>query len=435
MDAPAPAAWSYAVELLRELGAVDHAGRVTRHGRELARLPTAPRLAHMLLLAHKAGLAGTAAWLAAMLDERAGDATDAATALRRARESSRVRDGVRQMLRLLDVDDEGRPDEDALGRVIAWAYPERIARRRAGSTTSFLCEAGGEARLPDKDSLAKHEWLAVAHWDPVPPRKVRLAAPIDFADVERDQRERIRTESVVRWDSQKEAVVAEEQTRLGAIVLLRRDRRSESGEAVREAMLGGVRQLGIGVLPWSDVTRQWQARVLSLRKWRANESWPDVGDEALAASLEQWLGPYLDGVTRRDHLARLDLAGALGSLLDHAGRQKLARLAPTQVTVPTGSSVALEYFADGKPPALHVKLQEMFGQPVSPAVNEGRTPVVLHLLSPAQRPVAVTQDLAGFWTRGYLDVKKDMKGRYPRHPWPDDPVAAAPTRRAKPRGT
>src|SRR5690349_13476533 len=185
MDAPAPAAWSYAIELLRELGAIDGAGRVTRHGRELARLPTAPRLAHMLLLAHKAGLAGTAAWLAAMLDERAGDATDAATALRRARESSRVRDGVRQMLRLLEVDDEGRPDEDALGRVIAWAYPERIARRRAGSTisstASYLCEDGGEERLSDKDPLAKHEWLAVAHWDPAPPRKVRLAAPIDLA--------------------------------------------------------------------------------------------------------------------------------------------------------------------------------------------------------------------------------------------------------------
>ncbi|MGH8442713.1 MAG: ATP-dependent helicase HrpB [Nevskiaceae bacterium] len=434
-DAPAPSSWSYARELLAGLGAIDASGRITKHGRELVRLPTAPRLAHMLLLAREARLVHTAAWLAAMLEERGGDALDAAAALRRARNSSRVRDAVRQILRLLDVEADGKPDEHELGRAIAWAFPERIARRRDGANGAFLCEDGGEARVPERDALAASEWLAIAHWEPVPPRKVRLAAPIDFADVERDHRARIRTEAIVRWDARKEAVVAEEQTNLGAIVLARRDRRSESGEAGREAMLAGIHQLGIGALPWSEATRQWQARVLSLRKWRANETWPDVGDEVLAASLAEWLGPFLDGVTRRDHLARLDLAGALNAMLDYPGQQKLARLAPTHLTVPTGSSLPLEYFPDGKAPALHVKLQEMFGQPTSPAVNEGRTPVVLHLLSPAQRPVAVTQDLAGFWARGYLDVRKDMKGRYPRHPWPDDPVAAKPTRRAKPRGT
>jgi ATP-dependent helicase HrpB len=435
LDAPAPAAWSYARELLGELGALDASGRITAHGRELARLPTAPRLAHMLLLAQQAKLAETGAWLAATLEERGADATDAAAALRRARDSSRVRDSVRQLLRMLDVEGEGRPDENELGRAIAWAFPERIARRRAGSTTSYLCEDGGEARLPDKDALGTNEWLAIAHWDPAPPRKVRLAAPIAFGDVERDHQERIRRETVVRWDAQAEAVVAEEQTRLGAIVLARRDRRSESGEAVREAMLAGIRQLGIGALPWSEAMRQWQARVLSLRAWRKDEAWPDVSDEALLKGAGDWLAPFLDGITRRAHLAQLDLAGALKAMLDYPMQQKLARLAPTHWIVPTGSSVALEYFADGKAPALHVKLQEMFGTPTSPAVNDGRTPLVLHLLSPGRRPVAVTSDLAGFWARGYLDVRKDMRGRYPRHPWPDDPVAAAPTRRAKPRGT
>jgi ATP-dependent helicase HrpB len=434
LDAPAPAAWSYAQELLRELGALDAAGRVTAHGRELARLPTAPRLAHMLLLAQRARLAPTAAWLAAMLEERGADALDAAQALRRARDSHRAREAVRQMLRLLDIDTDAAPDEHALGRVIAWAYPERIARRRAPGSSSYLCEDGGEARVPDKDPLAASEWLAIAHWDPAAPRKVRLAAPIDFSDVETDHRDRVVTESVVRWDAQAAAVVAEQQTRLGAIVLARRDKRSESGEAVRAAMLAGIRQMGLEALPWSEGTRQWQARVRSLRAWRKDEAWPDVADEALAANLD-WLAPYLDGVTRRAHLAQLDLAGALNALLDYPMQQKLARLAPTHWTVPTGSSIGLEYFADARAPALHVKLQEMFGQPTSPAVNDGRTPVVLHLLSPAQRPVAVTADLAGFWARGYLDVKKDMKGRYPRHPWPDDPIAAAPTRRAKRRGT
>jgi ATP-dependent helicase HrpB len=433
-DAPPASAWSYAVELLRELGAIDPAGRITAHGKEIARLPAAPRLAHMLLRAQQAGLAETAAWLAAMLEERGADTTDAAAALRRARDNPRVRDAVRQLLRLLDVESAAPPDEGELGRAIAWAFPERIARRRAGSTTSYLCEDGGEARLPERDALGTQEWLAVAHWDPAPPRKVRLAAPLAFADVERDHRERIRTETATHWDPQAEAVVAEEQTRLGAIVLSRRDRRSESGEAVRAAMLEGIRQLGLDGLPWTDEARQWQARVLSLRAWRPTEDWPDVSDDALRATVDQWLGPHLDGVSRRAHLAKLDLLEILEARFDYATRQKVAKLAPTHVEVPTGSRIRLQY-QPPHAPALEVKLQEMFGCRDTPAVNEGRTKVVLHLLSPGQKPVAVTQDLAGFWARGYFDVKKDMKGRYPRHPWPDDPVAAAPTRRAKPRGT
>jgi len=434
LDAPSAAAWSYARELLGELGAIDTGGRATAHGRELVRLPTSPRLAHMLLLAQKAGLAETAAWLAAMLDERGGDSTDAAQALRRVRDSSRARDSVRQMLRLLEVDSDGRLDEHELGRVIGWAFPERLARRRAGSTAAFLCEDGGEARLPERDALGANEWLAIAHWDPAPPRKVRLAAPIAFADIERDHRERIRAESVVRWDPQTEAVVAEEQTRLGAIVLGRRDRRSESGEAVRAAMLEGIRQMGLGVLPWDEEARQWQARMQSLRLWREAENWPDVSDTALLATLPEWLAPYLDGVTRRAHLARLALLEILNSRFDYATRQKFERLAPTHVEVPTGSRIRLSYQPPNAP-ALEVKLQEMFGCRDTPTVNEGQTKVVLHLLSPGQRAVAVTQDLAGFWARGYVDVRKDMKGRYPRHPWPDDPVSATPTRRAKPRGT
>jgi ATP-dependent helicase HrpB len=433
-DAPPAAAWSYAQDLLRELGAVGADGRITPHGRELARLPAAPRLAHMLLCARPAGLATTAAWLAALLEDRGGDTTDAAAALRRAGDSPRVREAARQLLRMVEVDSDGRADDEGLGRVIAWAFPERIARRRAGSAASYLCEDGGEARLPDKDALGTHEWLAIAHWDPAPPRRVRLAAPLALADIERDHAGRIRTEAVVRWDPQAGAVVAEEQTRLGAIVLARRDRRSEAGEALRQAMLEGIRQMGLGALPWTDEARQWQARVLSLRAWRGPAEWPDVSDEALLATLADWLGPYLDGVTRRAHLARLDLLEILEGRFDYATRQQLARLAPTHVEVPTGSRLRLQY-RPPEAPALEVKLQEMFGCRENPAVDDGRVRVVLHLLSPAQRPVAVTQDLAGFWARGYADVKKDMKGRYPRHPWPDDPLAAAPTRRAKPRGT
>jgi ATP-dependent helicase HrpB len=197
-------------------------------------------------------------------------------------------------------------------------------------------------------------------------------------------------------------------------------------------MCDGVRSLGLDVLPWTEAARQLQARVLSLRAWRPEEDWPDLGDATLLARLEAWLLPQLDGVTRREHLARLDLAAILRRQLDHAQQQRLDRLAPAQLDVPTGSRIRLDYRPPG-PPVLAVRLQEMFGCARTPAVNDGRVPVVLHLLSPAQRPVAVTQDLAGFWARGYADVRKDLRGRYPKHPWPDDPLAAAPTRRAKPR--
>lgn len=438
MNQPPESAWSYARERLQEFGALDSAGRISAHGRELARLPTAPRLAHMLLRANGEGLATTAAWIAALLEEReAGSDTDLVTRLQRLRgERGRAQESVRQLLRLIDAPDSDAFDAQATGRVLAWAFPERIARRRTNQNTIYQCEDGGEARIHERDALAGHEWLAIAHWDPARNRAIRLAAPLSESEVLRDHADRIVLEQQVRWDPASEAVISEEQRRLGALVLQRKPLRSESArEAQPAAMLSGIRQLGISALPWSESTRQWQARVLSLRAWRPTENWPEVSDEALAASLDTWLAPYLDGITRRDHLARLDLAGILDSLLDYAGQQKLAKLAPTHLTVPTGSSIVLEYFADGRAPALSVKLQEMFGQPSTPSVNEGRMPAVLHLLSPARRPLAVTQDLAGFWSRTYPEVKKEMKGRYPRHPWPEDPVAAAPTRRAKPRGT
>jgi ATP-dependent helicase HrpB len=438
LDAPPAANWRYARELLLELGALDRDSRITAHGRELLRLPMAPRVAHMLMLARREGFASTAAWIAAALEQRAADGFDLATQLRSlVREQGRVREVVRQTLRILDERDVGT-DESAIGRVVSWAFPERIARRRTNQSgvreASFLCEDGGEALISSHDPLAQSPWLAIAHWDPGPPRKIRLAATIDERDVMRDHADRVQEKRVVHWDAPLQAVVAEVQRALGSIVLERRPLR-DVGEASVAAMLEGIRELGIGALPWDEAARQWQARVASLRRWRPTEDWPAVDDAALAESAETWLGPYLSGVTRRDHLSRLDLISILNSRLDHAGQQRLARLAPTHIGVPSGSRIALEYFADDRPPALSVKLQEMFGCTQTPAVNEGRTPVVVHLLSPAQRPLAVTQDLAGFWQRTYPEVRREMKGRYPRHPWPDDPLAAPPTRRAKPRGT
>jgi ATP-dependent helicase HrpB len=439
LDAPPKASWSYAASLLRELAAIDERGRITAHGREMARLPTSPRRAHMLLLAKRAELGGVAAWIAALLEESRDLSSDVAAALRAAASGDRrVRQAAEQLARLIETYLATRFDDGDIARIVAWSYPERIARRRGpqqrAHDVAYLCEDGGEARIASSEVLSGAEWLAIAHWDPGPPRKVRVAAAIGEIDVMRDHAERIRESRVVRWDPQGEAVVAELQRSLGAIVLERKPVR-DAGDATISAMLDGVRALGLQALPWTASTRQWQARVMSLRTWRAEESWPDVSDDALLRTLDQWLAPHLSGLTRRDHLARLDLGSALNVCLDYAMQRNLARLTPTHVDVPSGSHIALEYFPDGRPPALEVKLQEMFGCVDTPRVNDGRTKVVVHLLSPAKRPLAVTQDLAGFWARTYAEVKKEMKGRYPRHPWPDDPLAAAPTRRAKPRGT
>ena len=445
MDQPPAASWSQAREVLTAIDAVGTDGRITAHGKALARLPATPRIAHMLMAAKAAGLAGTAAWTAAVLDERDSGA-DLAQAVRNAHSGKadagaprRMRETVRQLLRLVDADERATIDADAIGRIVAMAYPERLARRRAETRgardVGYLCADGGEARIPERDVLAASEWLAIAHWEPGNPRRIRAAAALSEREVLVDQAARIVTLADVAWNEQQQAVLAERQTRLGAIVLERKPMNQPDGARQRAAMIEGIRSLGIAALPWSDSARQWQARVASLRAWRSNEDWPDVSDEALAESLTEWLTPYLSGITRREHLARLDLAGILNGRLDYPLQQRLSRLAPTHVDVPSGSRVALEYLADGAPPVLAVKLQELFGATQTPTVNEGRMAVSLHLLSPGRRPIQVTRDLAGFWARTYEEVRKELKGRYPRHPWPDDPLAAAPTARAKPRGT
>ena len=454
LDPPPDAHWNQAVTVLRALGALDGQGRITAHGRRIARLPTHPRLANLMLLSQEHGDAQDGAWIAAVLEERDGSAgSDLVERVQRLRrgdgdpaQQRRLQDSVRQFLRLLpESPSTTRRDVDPAG-LLSLAFPERIARRREGlrersgaggppgaREVAFLCADGGEARLAEHDALARADFLAIAHWDPGPTRRIRLAAALDERDLRALHGARFQTVRDVRWDAQQDAVVAEEQQRLGAIVLSSR-RIPDAGEETREAMLAGIRRLGLAALPWSEAARQWQARVMSLRQWQPEGGWPDVGDDALLATLEDWLAPWLDGVTRRAHLDALDLVSILNGLLDHAHQQDLARLAPTHLTVPSGQRRPLTY-APPAHPALEVKLQEMFGCAQTPTVCGGRVPVLLHLLSPAQRPVAVTQDLAGFWERGYLDVRKDLRGRYPRHPWPDDPRAAAPTHRAKPRGT
>jgi len=465
LDPPPASSWNYARELLARFGALDAAGRITAHGRAMGRLPTSPRLAHLLLRAQALGQGETACWLSAALEEReaegGSDLVERVERLHAGRgdpaQARRVREAVKQFQRLLNDESPGRLDADVIPALASLAFPERLARRREGARESgrgpnapkeiaFLCADGGEARLPETEALARSEWLAIAHWgvetdarSPSNARRIRLAAALDEAAMRQHHGARIARASAVNWDAQTECVVAEEQTRLDAIVLASKPLRladaSESAKAaVAAAMVEGIRAVGLHALPWTEAAREWCLRVLSLRHWQPDDAWPDVSEEALLATLEDWLLPHLEGLSRRSHLERLELSGILNAMLDYPKQQALAKLAPTHLTVPTGNRYALAY-TPGQAPALEVKLQEMFGEPQTPTVCAGRVRVVLHLLSPGRKPIAVTSDLASFWAKSYFEVKKDLRGRYPRHPWPDDPLAAQATARAKPRGT
>lgn len=486
LDPPPAANWRYARELLTAFGALDGAGRITAHGRALGRLPTSPRLAHLLLTAQKSGQGELACWIAPALEEREAEGgSDLAERVERLQagrgdpsQVRRVRDAVTQFERLLPdsplplageglgervsarsnsksaLSPASGREETSVAELTSIAFPERLAQRRDGTRDgprmskeiAFLCADGGEARLPETDPLARSEWLAIAHWgvetdarSANTTRRIRLATAMSEAEVRQAHGRRIITAPAVHWDAQTEAVVAESQTRLGAIVLAAKplrlaDANEQAKAAMAIAMLEGIRSIGLHALPWTDSAREWCLRVQSLRHWQPEAEWPDVSDESLLATLEDWLLPHLDGVSRRSHLDKLGLSEILNAMLDYPQQQALAKCAPTHLTVPTGNRYALAY-TPGQAPALEVKLQEMFGEATTPTVCEGRVRVVLHLLSPGRKPIAVTADLASFWAKSYFEVKKDLRGRYPRHPWPDDPLAATATARAKPRGT
>ena len=457
LDPPPPGALAQARDLLTDLEALDEQGRITPTGHELAELPAHPRLAHLLRRGAALGLGDLAADLAALLEERdllrgehafGGDVTarlDALQAFRRdGREGARRRGADptacaradraarrwRQLLQLAG-NREAPPESTAVGLLLALAYPDRVARRRDGGGERYLLANGRGARLATGDPLLNRDWLVAAQLDAgASEGRIWLAAPVDPADLTRHLAARIRTVREVGWDERQAAVVARRERRLGALVIDGGPLTDADPEALRRAMLAGVRQLGLDSLPWTAELQDWRARIASLRHWFPEEDWPDLSDAWLAAHLDGWLGPWLDGVTRREHLQRLDLAAALHGLVDGRGRVRLNELAPTHLLVPSGSRIRLRY-SPGEPPVLAVKLQELFGLADTPRIADGRIPVTLHLLSPAQRPIQVTQDLRGFWEHTYAEVKKELKGRYPKHPWPDDPWTATPTRRTR----
>ncbi len=446
MTLPPAAAYGQAVDLLKRLDALDPAGRITSEGKAMAALPLHPRLAHMIHRAPEVGASGVACDLAALLAERDilrsrdADVRTRLEALKGERGDAsrgavqRVRQAARQIRGLARIRNESGSTADA-GILTALAYPDRIAQRR-GPGGKYRLSGGGGAMLDPGDPLAAQEFLAVAELGGSGREgQVYLAAPVTQAEIETMFAADITETAEITWDSRARAVTARAQRRLGALVLADRPLRDPDPDRQLAALLTGVRELGLGVLPWTPASSALRTRVGFLRRALGDETWPDTGDAALLAALETWLGPFALGITRIDGLGRIDLHAALMTLLPWPLPAKLDELAPTYLQVPSGSQIAVDYGADGGP-ALSVKMQEVFGLTSTPLVAGGRAPVTLHLLSPAQRPLAVTRDLASFWANVYPQVRGEMRGRYPRHNWPEDPVAAAPSRKSlKPRGT
>lgn len=443
---PPPGAIRQAQALLQTLGALEGGGLSPR-GEQMLEWPTHPRIAHLLLESRSLGLQALAADVAALLEERdplpraAGADLDLRVqALRQWRAGQRGEaGGLKRLERLAqewrrrlgtDVDNRA-PDPYATGLLLAQAYPDRVAQLREGSRTRYRLSGGRGVRLSEEDPLAGSGWLVAAHLDAGNEEgRVFLAAPVHPEEL----KPLAQTVEAVGWDAKAGALIARQELRLGQ-VLLESQPLQHLSEARRVAiLLEVVRSEGLELLPWSEALRQWQARVLSLRSWRPQEGWPEVSDAGLLEGLEAWLGPWLGGISRREGFQRLDLGPILTGLLSWEQQRRLDELAPTHLEVPSGSRIRLTYSPEGSPPVLAVKLQELFGLADTPRVNAGRTPVMLHLLSPAQRPIQITQDLRSFWQNTYPEVRKELRGRYNKHPWPENPWSAEPTRKTHRRG-
>ncbi|GAB1619185.1 ATP-dependent helicase HrpB [Pseudomonas sp. NGC7] len=460
LDQPPAAAFSQAQDLLARLSAFKAGSRdnLSEHGQAMAELPAHPRIAHLLLRGQGLGLAAMACDVAALLGERdiqRGGGADLHSRLALiSGESKTARGGqggvqrARQLARqyrglLRGKAGAGVADPDHprwLGALLALAYPDRVAQQRREGGAEYRLANGRAALFAEVDALMKCPWLVIADLGSRQGQReerIYLAAEFDPAlldDVLAEQVERI---DILDWDDREQVLRAERQTKVGELVLSREPLPGLDDDARARALLGLVRRKGLNLLTWTPELRQWQARVALLRQLDLDKTgqseWPDLSDEALLANLEGWLQPYLGKVSRLSHFAALDLSSMLRNLLPWPLPQRLDEWAPANLAVPSGSHIRLDYSEN--PPILAVRLQELFGLADTPRIAQGRQQVKLHLLSPARRPVQVTQDLANFWRTTYAEVKKDLKGRYPKHYWPDDPLVAEATARAKPRGT
>jgi ATP-dependent helicase HrpB len=453
--APPPvAAVSQAKELLTQLGALQN-NKITARGKEMLQMPTHPRLAHMLIEATyfeknkpKENFKALATDIASIIEERdplsketGADLSLRIELLRKFRTGERVNadkkvlDRIERLAqswrKLLKIDpDNNTPDVFKIGKLLATAYPERIAKRIYKTGLRYRLANGRIVKLNETDALAKEEWLAVAHLDAgTNEGKIFLAAAFDSNDLFELAEER----QSVSWDKQRGMVVGVIEKRVGNLILETKALEKIDDAQRIQVICNVIRENGLKILNWSDTQEDLQARVLSLRAWRPNEDWPDISNEHLLETLEEWLSPYLLKTNKLTELQKLDFTQILHSILPWERSQKLDKLAPSKMEVPTGSHIKLNYFNDGSKIEMAVRLQEVFGLFETPTVNEGKNKILLHLLSPGYKPVQITQDLKSFWEKTYFEVRKELLSRYPKHHWPENPLTAEAMRGPKKR--
>lgn len=456
LDQPPSAAFSQARDLLHRLGALHSDGRLSAHGQAMAEVPAHPRIAHLLLRGHSLGLGDMACDVASLLGERdilRGAGADLHSRLMLVSGEQKAQRGVqggmqrvRQIARQYRTYLRGQPTQavsDAghsrwLGCLLAFAYPDRVAQQRRPGGAEYRLANGRAALFSEADALMKYPWLVIADLGSRQGQReerIYLASDFDPALFDSVLAEQVQVIDQLDWDEREGVLRAERQRKVGELVLATEPLIGLVEAARTQALVNLVRRKGLELLPWTPEVRQWQSRVALLReldlKQGGQSLWPDLNDVALLGSLETWLQPYLNNVSRLSHFGQLDLPSILRNILPWPLQQQLQEMAPTHITVPSGTSVRLDY--SEVPPILAVRLQELFGLADTPRIAGGRQTLKLHLLSPARRPVQVTQDLASFWANTYAEVKKDLKGRYPKHHWPEDPMDAEPTARTKPR--
>jgi ATP-dependent RNA helicase HrpB len=438
LDPPPRAALSEARALLTELGAIDRAGRITEEGRKLRALPLPSRLARMVVDAAAEGAGEMAAGIAAVVTERGlgGDGVDLRHRLDNfRRDRSKRADDARAMVRRWAETAGGKAaaSEHSPGSLLALAYPDRVAKNRGGGSGGFLLASGRGGNIDPASPLAREPYLAVAELTgAAAASRIVLAAAISPGEIEARFTGQIEEDEAVTFEAVSASLRSRRVRKLGALILSERTLPVAPGAEAAKLLAEGIAGLGVAKLPWSRAQLQFRDRVNFLRRAEGDE-WPDLSDQTLARTAADWLAPFLDRKTGLSQIGADDLAAALDALMPWNLRKRLDAEAPTHFTAPSGSNVPIDYEGE-EGPKLAIRVQELFGLAVHPVIAGGRVPLLIELLSPAHRPVQVTRDLPGFWRGSYKDVRSDLRGRYPKHPWPDDPLTAPATRRAKPRG-
>ena len=448
---PPAAAYSQARDLLMQLAALDDKGRITAHGERMARLGMHPRLAHMVLMGEQLEDGNLACEIAALLGERdiikgsyrEADLRQRLELLHSHDNGVQVNRAVVQRVRLTSQRwqrqlTQSKPSTsfDHCGLLLAFAYPDRIAQRRPGGEPRYRLSNGRGAAFQAPQGISNEPYLVIAELDAGQQEsRIFLAAPISDGELEQHFAKQLHTHTFIGWDNRSASVLAKRQCKLGALVLDEQTLKEVPEEQLAQGLIDGIRQQGLRALPWNKESNNLRTRVMLLHSHHCtspdNKAWPDMSDAALLDNLEQWLAPYISGGSKLSHLSQLNMQEILTQLLSWPQQQQLEQQAPTHLQVPSGSRIRIDYASPS--PVLAARLQELFGMLETPRIADGKVPLTIHLLSPAQRPIQVTQDLASFWANTYQEVKKDLKGRYPNHYWPEDPYLAKATRKVRPK--